>query len=185
MGFISLVRLPLGAAELLPTLYSRQPVADFCDGRTTPPGAGPLLVSPLSSWIASRDCLVMMTALIAFVTISLMILLTGLYVAAGFATVSARRTKISQMAAQGDSLSRMLLPVLEDNRKRSLRRRVPGRYHHHLFDPGRVCPESYSHPVDRPADATIWHFTVAGDGPRAWDNPCRSLVFSSSSPPCK
>ncbi|MBP6017220.1 MAG: HlyC/CorC family transporter [Candidatus Promineofilum sp.] len=59
----------------------------------------------------------MMTALIAFVTISLMIFLTGLYVAAEFATVSARRTKISQMAAQGDSLSRMLLPILEDSTK--------------------------------------------------------------------
>ncbi len=58
-----------------------------------------------------------MIALVSFVTIGLMIFLTGLYVAAEFATVSARRTKISQMAAQNDSLSRMLLPILEDSRK--------------------------------------------------------------------
>jgi CBS domain containing-hemolysin-like protein len=55
--------------------------------------------------------------LVAFVTISLMIFLTGLYVAAEFATVSARRTKISQLAAQNDSLARMLLPIMEDSRK--------------------------------------------------------------------
>jgi CBS domain containing-hemolysin-like protein len=58
-----------------------------------------------------------MIVLVAFVTIGLMIFLTGLYVAAEFATVSARRTKISQMASQNDSLARMLLPVLEDGRK--------------------------------------------------------------------
>lgn len=55
--------------------------------------------------------------LAAFVTISLMILLTALYVGAEFATVAARRTRIGQMAAQGDSLARMLLPYLEDSRK--------------------------------------------------------------------
>jgi CBS domain containing-hemolysin-like protein len=58
-----------------------------------------------------------MILLAAFITIGLMILLTALYVGAEFATVSARRTKVSQMAAQGDSLSRMLLPILEDSRK--------------------------------------------------------------------
>lgn len=58
-----------------------------------------------------------MIVLVSFVTIGLMILLTALYVGAEFATVSARRTKISQMAAQNDSLARMLLPILEDNRK--------------------------------------------------------------------
>jgi CBS domain containing-hemolysin-like protein len=59
----------------------------------------------------------MMIFLAAFVTISLMILLTALYVGAEFATVAARRTRIGQMAAQGDSLARMLLPYLEDSRK--------------------------------------------------------------------
>jgi CBS domain containing-hemolysin-like protein len=58
-----------------------------------------------------------MIVLVAFVTISLMIFLTGLYVAAEFATVSARRTKISQLAAQNDSLAKMLLPIMEDSRK--------------------------------------------------------------------
>ncbi len=57
-----------------------------------------------------------MIVLVSFATIGLMILLTALYVGAEFATVSARRTKISQMA-QHDSLARMLLPILEDNRK--------------------------------------------------------------------
>ena len=59
----------------------------------------------------------MMIFLAAFVTISLMILLTALYVGAEFATVAARRTRIGQMAAQGDPLARMLLPYLEDSRK--------------------------------------------------------------------
>lgn len=59
----------------------------------------------------------MTLVLTAFVTISLMIFLTALYVAAEFATVSARRTKISQLASQNDSLARMLLPFLEDARK--------------------------------------------------------------------
>ncbi len=59
----------------------------------------------------------MMIFLAAFVTIGLMILLTALYVGAEFATVAARRTRVGQMAAQGDSLSKMLLPYLEDSRK--------------------------------------------------------------------
>jgi CBS domain containing-hemolysin-like protein len=59
----------------------------------------------------------MMIFLAAFVTISLMILLTALYVGAEFATVAARRTRIGQMAAQGDPLARMLLPYVEDSRK--------------------------------------------------------------------
>jgi CBS domain containing-hemolysin-like protein len=59
----------------------------------------------------------MIIFLAAFITISLMILLTALYVGAEFATVAARRTRVGQMAAQGDSLARMLLPYLEDSRK--------------------------------------------------------------------
>ncbi len=58
-----------------------------------------------------------MLILTAIVTIGLMLFLTALYVAAEFATVSARRTKITQLAGQGDSLARMLLPILEDARK--------------------------------------------------------------------
>ena len=59
----------------------------------------------------------MMVFLAAFITISLMILLTALYVGAEFATVAARRTRVGQMAAQGDTAARMLLPFLEDSRK--------------------------------------------------------------------
>ena len=59
----------------------------------------------------------MMVFLAAFITISLMILLTALYVGAEFATVAARRTRVGQMAAQGDAAARMLLPFLEDSRK--------------------------------------------------------------------
>jgi len=59
----------------------------------------------------------MMVLITAVVTIGLMLVLTALYVGAEFATVSARRTRIGQMAAQGDSLARMLLPYIEDSRK--------------------------------------------------------------------
>ncbi|HQF71695.1 MAG TPA: CNNM domain-containing protein, partial [Promineifilum sp.] len=59
----------------------------------------------------------MIVVLTAFVTIGLMLLLTALYVGAEFATVAARRTRIGQMAAQGDAMARMLLPYIEDSRK--------------------------------------------------------------------
>ena len=42
-------------------------------------------------------------------------LVNALYVAAEFATVSARRTRINQMAASGNRMARQLLPVLHDN----------------------------------------------------------------------
>lgn len=58
-----------------------------------------------------------MTSLTAFVVISLLLFMTGLNVAAEFAAVSARRTKINQMASQQDRLSKMLLPILEDSRR--------------------------------------------------------------------
>lgn len=49
--------------------------------------------------------------------IGLMIFFTALYVAAEFSTVAARRTKISQMAAQGDRLAGYLSPIMEDPRR--------------------------------------------------------------------
>lgn len=49
--------------------------------------------------------------------VGLLILFNGLYVAAEFSTVAARRTKISQAAAQGDQLSRYLLGVVEDHHR--------------------------------------------------------------------
>ncbi len=42
-------------------------------------------------------------------------MVNALYVAAEFATVSARRTRINQMAASGHRLARQLLPVLRDS----------------------------------------------------------------------
>lgn len=59
----------------------------------------------------------LMSALILIVaTVALMISVNGLYVAAEFATVSARRTRVSQMAAQGNRMAQRLLPILESSR---------------------------------------------------------------------
>lgn len=57
-----------------------------------------------------------MFVLVATATISFMIFATALYVAAEFATVSARRTRVSQLAAQGDRSAQALLPFLEDSK---------------------------------------------------------------------
>ncbi len=65
-----------------------------------------------------------MSWLIVIATVSLMIFFNAFYVAAEFATVSSRRTKISQMAAEGDRLARALLPILENSE--SLDRYVAG-----------------------------------------------------------
>lgn len=45
-----------------------------------------------------------------------MIFFNSLYVAAEFATVSSRRTKISQMAGQGNRMAQALLPFIEDRK---------------------------------------------------------------------
>lgn len=50
------------------------------------------------------------------VVIISIVLATALYVAAEFATVSARRTRINQMAGSGNSLARQLLPIMEDSK---------------------------------------------------------------------
>ena len=57
-----------------------------------------------------------MSILIVFATVTLMIFFNALYVGAAFATVSARRTKISQLAGQGNSLAQTLLPMMEDTK---------------------------------------------------------------------
>jgi putative hemolysin len=49
-------------------------------------------------------------------TVALMIFVNALYVAAEFATVSSRRTRISQMAAKGNRMAKLLLPLLEDSK---------------------------------------------------------------------
>ena len=45
-----------------------------------------------------------------------MVFFNALYVAAEFATVSSRRTKISQLAGQGNRLAQSLLPFIEDSK---------------------------------------------------------------------
>lgn len=54
-----------------------------------------------------------MTVLSWFV-ISVLIAINALYVAAEFAAVSVRRSKISALADNGNALARRLLPVLQD-----------------------------------------------------------------------
>lgn len=53
-------------------------------------------------------------SVIPWVVVSILILLTGLYVAAEFAAVSARRSRIRQAAEQGDSRAKLLLPYIEN-----------------------------------------------------------------------
>lgn len=55
--------------------------------------------------------------LLAWTVIVLLILLTGLYVAAEFAAVSARRSRLRRLAEDGNRLAARLLPVLEDPRE--------------------------------------------------------------------
>ena len=52
--------------------------------------------------------------LLAWAIIALLILLTGLYVAAEFAAVSARRSRLRRMAEDGNALAARILPVLDD-----------------------------------------------------------------------
>lgn len=58
----------------------------------------------------------MLNVIVMIVVITLMVLATGFYVAAEFATVSARRTRVTQMAGTGNRLARTLLPIMEDTR---------------------------------------------------------------------
>jgi putative hemolysin len=60
----------------------------------------------------------MSVILIIIATIILLIGLNGLYVAAEFSAVAARRTKISQMTAEGNRLARGLQPILESTVKK-------------------------------------------------------------------
>src|SRR3954463_13368921 len=52
--------------------------------------------------------------LLAWAVIGLLIVLTGLYVAAEFAAVSARRSRLRRLAEDGDALAARILPVLDD-----------------------------------------------------------------------
>ncbi len=87
--------------------------------------------------------------LLAWAVIALLILLTGLYVAAEFAAVSARRSRLRRLAEDGNVLAARLLPVLEDPASaRSLHRRVAGRHHAVQPDPRRLRPGDARAAVD-------------------------------------
>lgn len=79
------------------------------------------LVADPGAGISAGVCLFIMTTTITIIVtillIALMIFFNALYVAAEFSTVSSRRTKISQMAAQDNPLARLLLPTLESPAK--------------------------------------------------------------------
>jgi putative hemolysin len=55
-----------------------------------------------------------MTWFIAFLIIFILIFINALYVAAEFSTVSASRSKLVQIAADGNSLARLLVPIVRD-----------------------------------------------------------------------
>ena len=57
------------------------------------------------------------TIVVAVVLVTLMVGLNALYVAGEFAAVKARKTRIAQAAKEGNRLSRMLLPILQDGQK--------------------------------------------------------------------
>jgi CBS domain containing-hemolysin-like protein len=56
------------------------------------------------------------TLIFVIITITLMVSANALYVAAEFATVSARKTRLTQMAGSGNRLAAMLLPYVEDHK---------------------------------------------------------------------
>ncbi len=56
----------------------------------------------------------MLTALVIIATIALMIFFNAFYVAAEYASVLARKTRIAQMAGEGHRLAKILLPIVED-----------------------------------------------------------------------
>jgi len=58
----------------------------------------------------------MLALILVVFTVALMVFFNGLYVAAEFATVSARRTRLIQMANSGNRLAQMLQPIIEDTK---------------------------------------------------------------------
>ena len=52
-----------------------------------------------------------------WLVLALLIAFNGLYVAAEFASVSVRRSRIRKLAEEGDAAARRLLPILEDGRR--------------------------------------------------------------------
>ncbi len=58
----------------------------------------------------------MTTIVISLAVTAFLILVNALYVAGEFATVASRKTRVSQLAANGNPLARLLLPILENGR---------------------------------------------------------------------
>ena len=59
-----------------------------------------------------------MLAILSIVAVvAIMIFFNALYVASEFATVSARRTRISQLAGQGNRMAQLLLPIMQNSKK--------------------------------------------------------------------
>lgn len=52
--------------------------------------------------------------IVIIATVAILIFINGLYVAAEFATVASRRTRINQMAGQDNRMAKLLLPIVED-----------------------------------------------------------------------
>jgi len=57
----------------------------------------------------------MSVILTTILAILILIFINGLFVAAEFSSVSARRTRINQMAATGNRFARLILPIMEDS----------------------------------------------------------------------
>ena len=58
----------------------------------------------------------MSSIIVMFASVALMIFVNALYVAAEFATVSSRRTRISQLAGHGNRMAQLLLPIMENSK---------------------------------------------------------------------
>jgi putative hemolysin len=59
----------------------------------------------------------MLTILTIVAVVAIMIFFNALYVAAEFSTVSSRRTRVSQLAGQGNRMAQLLLPIMQDSKK--------------------------------------------------------------------
>jgi putative hemolysin len=59
----------------------------------------------------------MVTVLVMLIIVFLMIFINALYVAGEFSAVSARKTRIVQIAEEGNTLAKTLLPILQDPHK--------------------------------------------------------------------
>ena len=130
------------AGELHP-----RPARDACGSRHRP--AGPVITLQNlsasradSAAVAPRGFAVRSACmLLAWAIIVLLILLTGLYVAAEFAAVSARRSRLAGLAEDGNGARRPAAArPRRPARARSLHRRVAGRHHALEPDPRRLRP---------------------------------------------